>query len=395
MDSKSAFVTTSMGGEAYAQWVRRAIGHARSGSDEIVPLFDSSVEEPVELLREVVEQGFRSPITPKYRSVFVSGNPFVMRALAERYEVAERRILPTTGATSGLSLVYRTFLAPGDRVLVETPGFDLFRDIGHALGAEVDHFHRRPWDFALDEAEIAAKITPRTRLVVLSDLHNPSGMLLQPEVIARVAEMAGARGAHLVVDEVYGDYASKAARPGSAALLSSNIIAISSLTKIFGLSTLRCGWVIADEKLLAPVREVSDQFEFGVSKLSHAVAALVLEQSARFEAYSRSIVANARPIIQRYLDLWRERGLVEGRLPDFGCVFFPRLIGIDDTITFSDWLADRFGVIVAPGEFFGSAGHVRVGYAHAPEILEAGLARLTEGMTEYPRRAAERKRVGA
>jgi aspartate/methionine/tyrosine aminotransferase len=396
MDAKSAFVTTSMGGEAYAQWVRRAIGHARGDGDGIVPLFDSSVEEPVELLREVVERGFRAPITPKYRSVFVSGNPFVVAALSERYGVPEPCILPTTGATSGLSLVYRTFLRPGDRVLVETPGFDLFGDIGRALGVEVDHFHRAPWDFGLDEVEIAEKITPRTRLVVLSDLHNPSGMLLKPDVIARVARIAADRGAHLVVDEVYGDYASKAARPGSAALLSPNIIAVSSLTKIFGLSTLRCGWVIAAEPLLAPIREVSDQFEFGVSKLSHAVAALVLEESERFEAYSRAVVETARPIIRRHLDAWRAAGLVEGRLPDHGCIFFPRLCGVEDSIDFSDWLADRHGVVVAPGEFFGAAGHVRVGYAHAPDVLETGLARLAEGMRDYPGRHGKpaRARLG-
>ena len=383
MDAKSAFVTTSMGGEAYAQWVRRAIRHARPRGGEIIPLFDSSVEEPVELLRQVVERGFAAPITPKYQSVFVSGNPYVVEALSRRYRVAKRRILPTTGATSGLSLIYRAFLKPGDHVLVETPGFDLFGDIGRSLGAEVDHFRRDGEDFAVDEFEVAARITPRTKLVVLSDLHNPSGMLLKPDVIARLARIARDSCAHIFDDEVYGDYATEAARPGSAALLSPNIIAVNSLTKIFGLSTLRCGWVIADEKLLAPVRHVSDQFEFGVSKLSHAVAALVLEESDRFHAYSRSVLTRARPIIEHHLGAWQAAGLVAGRLPDFGCIFFPRLVGIDDTVGFSGWLADRCGVIVAPGEFFGAAGHVRIGYAHAPEVLEEGLSRLTEGLKEY------------
>jgi len=383
VDADPAFVTTSMGGEAYAQWVRRAILHARAEGADILPLFDSSVEEPVELLRDIVEEAFRAPITSKYQSVFVGGNPFVVDAIASRYGVPAERVLPTTGATTGLSLVYRTFLKRGDHVLVETPGFDLFGDIGRSLGVHVDHFRRDGDDFAIDEFELAQKITPRTRLVVLSDLHNPSGMLLRPDVIARIARVAAERGAKLVVDEVYGDYASRKARPGSATHLSPNVIAVNSLTKIYGLSTLRCGWIIASDENLAAIRHVSDQFEFGVSKLAHAVAASVFEQSARFDDYSRSVLAAARPILERHFAQWREDGSVEGLLPDYGCIFFPKLVGIDDTIAFSEWLADTHGVIVAPGEFFGASGHVRIGFAHAPDVLESGLARFHQGLRDY------------
>jgi aspartate/methionine/tyrosine aminotransferase len=212
-------------------------------------------------------------------------------------------------------------------------------------------------------------------------------MLLRPDVIARIARMAAERNVRVVVDEVYGDYASRAARAGSAAHLSPNIIAVSSLTKIFGLSTLRCGWIIAAPENLGPIRQVSDHFEFGVSKLSHAVAALVLEEEQRLQAYSSAVLDLARPIIERHFREWQETGLVSGRLPDFGCIFFPRLSGVADTLDFSGWLADRYGVIVAPGEFFGAAGHVRIGFAHAPDLLEFGLSRFFEGLREYGARA--------
>jgi aspartate/methionine/tyrosine aminotransferase len=389
----SPFVTISMGGEAYAQWVRRAINHARSARTEIIPLFDSSVEEPVELLREIVEEGFSAPITDKYQSVFVNGNGFVLDALSKRYGVPVAQILPTTGATSGLSLIYRAFLAAGDHVLVEKHGFDLFVGIGRSLGAEVDFFSRSGDDFAIDEDELAARLTPRTRLVVVSDLHNPSGMQSSAESLSRIADLVGRSGARLVIDEVYGDYADAAARPASAVHLSPNIIVVNSLTKSYGLSSLRCGWILASRQNLAPIRHVSDQFEFGVSKLSHAVAALVLERRDRFDRYSHDAVAAARPILDRHFAAWRRAGLVAGELPRFGCICFPELIGIVDTLKFSAWLADRFGVIVAPGEFFGDAGHVRIGFAHPPETLETGLTRFCEGLREYQEVAAARARV--
>jgi aspartate/methionine/tyrosine aminotransferase len=383
VDVDPNFVTPSMGGEAYATWVRRALSKVRAEGNALVPMFDSSVEEPVELLRGIVEDAFRAPITQAYQSVFVGGNPYVVDGIARRYGVSRERVMPTTGATTGLSLIYRAYLKPGDHVLVETPGFDIFGDIGHSLGAEVEHFHRAPPDYCVDEFEIARKINARTRLIVLSDLHNPSGMMLPAEMISRIGRMAEKRGVKLVVDEVYGDYAPPPVRIGSAAHLSPNIIAVSSLTKIYGLSTLRCGWVIASEELLAPVRQLSDHLEFGISKLAHAVAALVLERSAMFDAYSAGILASARPVLERHLNRWQAEGLVEGRLPDHGCIFFPRLVGIDDTIAFSEWLADRYGVISAPGEFFGAPGHIRIGFAHDRDVLEFGLSRFREGLREY------------
>jgi aspartate/methionine/tyrosine aminotransferase len=383
MRTEPLAVTTGMGGEAFAQWVRRAIRTAVAARGTATPLFDSSVEEPTELLRRTVMAGFARPITSRYQSVFVNGNPYVVETLAARYGVSEEQILCTTGATSALSLVYRAYLSPGDHVLVETPGFDLFADIARSLGAKVDFFTRRAPRFRIDPEDVARRLRPSTRLVVLTNLHNPSGMLLDDAELTALAQAVAGRGVKLVVDEVYGDYADRAARPGSAVRLSRDFIAISSLTKIYGLSTLRCGWVVAATEVLAPVRRVSDHFEFGVSKLAHAVAALILEDSAEFDRNSREVLRAARPVLERYFAEWVAEGLVEGELPEFGCISFPRLVGIDNTQEFSAWLADRSGVIVAPGEFFGAPGHVRIGHAHPPEVLERGLAQLTEGLRAY------------
>ena len=371
------------GGEAYVQWVRRAVARAMHSHDDAGMLFGSSVEEPVELLRQTVVSGFSSPITSRYTSVFVAGNPYVMEQLAQAYSVSIEHILPTTGATGALSLLYRAYLAPGDHVLVESPGFDLFEDIAHTLRAQVDCFNRRGDRFAVDPDEIECRIQKNTRLIVLTNLHNPSGMLIGEDTLMAVARMAERHDIKVIVDEVYGEYADAGVRPRSAAQLSPNLISVSSLTKIYGLSTLRCGWIVADPKVLRSVRALNDQFEFGVSKLSHAVAALVMENHDAFDEYWRSVMATARPIMQDYFDRWRDVGLVSGLLPEYGCIAFPRLTGIADTQSFSAWLADRHGVIVVPGELFRAAGHVRIGFALPARELDRALAHFAEGLQEY------------
>ncbi|HET7577109.1 MAG TPA: pyridoxal phosphate-dependent aminotransferase [Sphingomicrobium sp.] len=378
---------------SYARWVRRELGRVRSSQKRIVTLFDSSVPEPVDLLRETITAGFSTPITSRYTSAFVDGNPYVIETLARRYGVSRAQVLCTTGATGALSLVYRALMNPSERVLIEQPGFDLFHGLARSYGLEVDYFARRGPRFVIDPEEVAARIRPETRLIIITNLHNPSGMTVDEPVLQALAEIAEFNNLYVVVDEVYGDYADAAVRPRAAAQISPRLISVNSLTKIYGLSTLRCGWIVAAPEVLAPIRALSEEVEFGVSNLAHAVAALVLERSDQFDGYRDEIIDRCRPIIEAYWARWRDDELIEGELPDFGCVSFPKLTGIDDTEEFSIWLADRSGVIVAPGEFFGALGHIRIGHAQLPGDLEQGLEELTAGLKIYRDVTPERRKA--
>jgi aspartate/methionine/tyrosine aminotransferase len=376
---------TSPDGESYAQWVRGALAMARTRDGQAVSLFESSVPEPRELLRNTVLEAVEPTFSPYYVSAFGDGNPFVRDMLAERYAVDRDQVLCTTGATGGLSLIYRTFVRPGDHVLIETPGFDLFGYLAEASGAVIDTFGRHGERFAIDVAEVEARLRPDTRLVVLSDLHNPSGMPVAQDVLRALAALAERRGFLLVVDEVYGDYAAKEQRPGAAAALSPAVISLSSLTKIYGLGVLRCGWVVGAPEVMKQIRRLNGRIEFGISTLSHAIAAHVLSNADVFAENSHRYVARCRPRFQVWFDEMVAEGLMGGALPDDGCICFPSLPGIADSRAFSEWLIERSGVIVAPGEYFGAPGHVRIGFCQEDDKLEAGLRGLEEGLRSYVR----------
>lgn len=370
---------------SYAQWVRGALATARAHQGNAVSLFESSVPEPRELLRNTVLEAVEPNFSRYYVSAFGDGNPFVRDMLAERYAVDREQVLCTTGATGGLSLIYRAFVKPGDHVLIETPGFDLFGYLAEASGAAIDHFQRSGTRFAIDVAEIEARLRPNTRLVVLSDLHNPSGMLVPQTVLRALAELAERRGFLLVVDEVYGDYAATERRPAAAAALSPAVISLSSLTKIYGLGVLRCGWIVGAPQVIETLRRLNGRIEFGISTLSHAVAAHVMSNAAVFAQHSRSYVERCRPRFQAWFETMVAEGLMGGELPDDGCICFPSLPGIADSRAFSEWLIARSGVIVAPGEYFGAPGHVRIGFCQEDDKLDAGLRGLEEGLRAYAR----------
>jgi len=371
-------------GDSYSQWIRRALSSAGSSGGKLFPLFDSSTQEPVDLLTDLVARTFGERPVPAYLSTFANGNPLVVEALAQRYGVTPAQVLTTPGATSALSLLYRTFLKPGDHVLIETPGFDLFGDLAQSFYAKVDTFSRAPGTATIDPAEIEAKLRPETRLVVLSDLHNPTSQPLCRETLAQIAKITEARGIELIVDEVYREFAADPAT--SAVHLGPNVIVVNSLTKVFGLSSLRCGWIIVDPSRLERVRIAHSRVEFGTSKLSHAVAAAVLRDPAPFDAHWRSVLEQTRPVIARHFVRLRDAGLLQGTIPDHGCICFPKLVGVDDSLAFSDWLAATYGVAVAPGEYFSAPGHVRIGFSRDAAALDTALGLFGEGLARWTRR---------
>jgi len=368
---------------SYAAWVRHAIGMARDGGAPAISLFESSIPEPRALLRQAILDTVEPDFASHYVSAFGDGNPVVRERLASRYGVDLPQVLCTAGATSGLSLIYRTFLSPDDHVLVETPGFDIFSALAHVQGARVETFPRRGERFTIDLADVAARLRPETRIVVISDLHNPSGMLLDRGALADLATLAEKRGFLLVVDEVYGDYAGRGQRPLAAHALSPAVISLSGLTKIYGLGVLRCGWIVGAPAVMERLRAVGSRIEFGVSTLSHAVAAQVMARAEQFDAHSRGEVARCRPRFQAWYEQMVADGLMSGALPDHGCICFPALTGIADTHAFSQWLIARSGVIVAPGEFFGAPGHIRIGFCLGDAQLGAGLAALADGLRSF------------
>lgn len=372
---------------SYSQWVRSTLARGRRDGAGLVSLFDSHPAEPVDLVRDVVARAFANPLTDRYTSAFASGNPFVVASLARRYRRDPADVLTTTGATSAIALVYRALLSDGDRLLIETPSFDLFEEIAATAGFGVDRFVRPAPGYGIDPDALAAAIRPETRLVVLSNLHNPSGTALRRADLTAIAAVAERAGVHVLFDEVYLAYA-EGDDIVSAAGLSDRFIVISSLTKMYALATLRCGWIVAPPAVIARVRDIADRSDFSVSNLAHAVAALVLEDSAPFANHCDAIVRAALPVVRRWYDLWHAEGLVEGAAPTHGCISFPRLVGIDDTQAFAASLIADGGIVVAPGDYFGAPGHIRLGHAKPVAVLEPALARLTEALRARRRQDA-------
>jgi aspartate/methionine/tyrosine aminotransferase len=368
---------------SYSDFVRGAL-RIKQARPDVAVLFESTISEPTAKLLEVIHEAFSADVSSRYVSVFADGNRYAIEAVSKRYGLSADQIIATTGTTSALSMAFRALVAPGEHVLVEQPGFDLIGRLASEAGAVVGDLPRRAPHYGVDLAELAARLRPDTRAVVLTNLHNPSGVRLAPETLRGVAAACARNGTVLVVDEVYADFAAAEGAP-PAASLAPNIISAASLTKVFGLFALKFGWLAADPELIARIRQSAPEGDMGVSKLAHAVAAHVLESPAPFEAHWQALLAANRPLVAGPLAALNEAGLLEGEMPPYGCMCFPRVVGVDNTRQLARNLLRDFDVLVAPGEYFGLPGHIRIGFGAEANGIAVGLERLEAGLAKLAR----------
>ena len=366
-------------GESYSNWVREVM---RAVADEpgAAVLFDSTIREPTELLAGVARRAFEGGVTDRFESVFAGGNRFVVEAIAARYGVARESVICTTGATSAMAMAIRAYVSSGDHVIVESPCFDLLPGLAEEAGATVSYLPRRAPDFAVDPAELAQLIRSDTKLVLLTHLHNPSGAKLGEDVLAALGELATKTGVPILIDEVYGDFAGSSR---AAAALSPDIISVGSLAKAQGLFALKCGWAIASPIRVQQMLAANSHGDLDLSKLSHAVAALVLEDMAPFDDHWRRTLDATRPVVERHIKAMVDDGLLAGDVPPAGCMCFPLVVGVDDTRALADWLWREHRIVVAPGEFFGLRGHIRIGFGGGAAQLDQGLERLHRALAQY------------
>jgi aspartate/methionine/tyrosine aminotransferase len=355
----------------YTAWVREVL-RAVATEPRAAVLFDSTIKEPTDLLAGVVREAFKGGVTDRFESTFAGGNRHVAAAVAGRYGVEPEQVICATGATSAMAMAMAAFVAPGDHVIVEAPAFDLLPALAQAAQAKITPLPRRAPDFAIDLEELRALVRPETRLILLTQVHNPSGAILDRATLRAIADIAAQVGARVLIDEVYADFADV----GSAVGVSDVFVSAGSLTKVQGLFALKCGWAVASKANIAAIQAANPQGDLGVSKLAHAIGALVLEDMAPFDAHWRGVLAAARPVLLGHAARMAADGLILGEPPAFGCMYFPKVVGVSDTLELASWLWAAEQIVVAPGDFFGQPGHIRIGFGGEASALDEGLARL-------------------
>ena len=284
----------------------------------------------------------------------------LQEAIAGRYGVSAENVVTVCGGTSFANhLALAALCGRGDEVLLEQPVYDPILSVLNYLGADVRRFVRRATDdFRVETAELARLITPRTKLIVLTNLHNPSSALTDNDTMREIGVMARSVGARVVVDEVYLD-AMYAARQPSTATLGDEFVVTSSLTKAFGLSGLRCGWILAAPDVARDLRRFNDLYGVVAPHITDCLSVVAFSRLDELSARFAPVLATNRKLWHDFLDAHTDT--LQAPRNAFGTTSFPRLLrGEVDKLC--GVLRDKYQTTVVPGRFFEMPEHFRLAF---------------------------------
>jgi aspartate/methionine/tyrosine aminotransferase len=302
----------------------------------------------------------------------VPGEPVLTKAVARYEGVPEEEILLTVGGTEADFLVFLALSGPGDHVLVERPVYWPLEGVPRAFGCRVESVPRRFEEgFRLDPDAVKRRLMRGTKLVVLANPNNPTGVMVPNRDLVEIAEACAEVGALLVVDEIFRELARNPTP--SAYRLHPSIVVTQSLTKCFGLSGLRAGWILARPDLRAQFREAKALTTITNPVIDQHLAAKAVDNRERLLARARGIRDENWRLLSKRLDGQSFFRWVD---PDGGVMVAPKLPeGVDD-VAFAERLLREESTLVSPGSYLGAPGHIRLGFGQPPAKFAEGLARL-------------------
>lgn len=303
----------------------------------------------------------------------------LMERLAAKSGAAEENIVYTLGTSMANYLALSALIGRGDEVLIEQPTYDPLLAILHHLGAKVERFERRPdKGFRIGLGEMERRVGPKTKLVVLCNLHNPSSAFTGDDTLRQIGELAAKVGARVLVDEVYLETLFDTPWP-SAFFLGPNFVTTNSLTKAYGLSGIRCGWVLAPKDVCARMWQLVDITYGSPVHPAERMAIAALDHIDKVRERAKRLLDTNRAIVN---DMLKARPEIDCEPSQYGTTVFPRLKR-GRVAEFVKLLREEFETSVVPGEFFEQPQHFRLGFCGSTETVREGTARVSAALEKY------------
>jgi aspartate/methionine/tyrosine aminotransferase len=304
----------------------------------------------------------------------------LLQAIAQRYRVPQECVVSAVGTSLANYLALAATTEPGDEILVEQPTYELILSTAKYLGLEIKRFPRRAENnFAIDPADVQRNITPRTRVIAVCNLHNPTGAWAPDATLRDVGELAHKVGAYVLVDEVYRETLFESAPASAFYIDPERFIVTNSLTKAYGLSGLRCGWVLAPPDLARRMFRINDLHGATFAHPAELLSVVAFEKLLQIAGQMKSVLETNRRLLRDFL-LGRDD--LDYFWPEYGTVVFPRLRS-GNAEALCDMLRHDFETTVVPGSFFESPDRFRVGVGTPTESVRESLQQLGLGLDRH------------
>jgi hypothetical protein len=331
-------------------------------------------------LRELVEMGFdlEGFLDVPLGYSQSNGTIELRQKVAAHYPGATIDHLEVTNGTSEANyLVALTLLRPGDDVAMEVPNYMQLPGVARSLGANVKPFQLRQdagWEPDWEAFEQA--VTPRTKLLYLSNPNNPTGAVLSEEAMRRIADRCDETGTWLLSDEVYLGAEIEGARTPSFWGLGERVIVTSGLSKAYGIPGIRIGWLVAPTTVTAACWTQHDYLTIGPNKMSDQLARVAVEPQNRERCYARTreILRHNLPIARAWIAGLDDR--LTWREPRAGAIALLKYRGDTPSLALAERVRTNQSTLIVPGSHVGLEGYIRIWLGGREEFLREGLRRI-------------------
>jgi aspartate/methionine/tyrosine aminotransferase len=307
----------------------------------------------------------------------------LIRAIAARYRVRPEQVFTLSGGTSLANWVACAAALEGARkdaeVIVERPTYEPLLRLPEMFGCRVRRLDRRfASGWAIDLDRFATMVTARTKLAIVTNLHNPSGARIDRTTLVEMASLLARVGATLLVDEVYLE-CEFTERTDSCVHAGPNVIATCSLTKAYGLDGLRAGWLLGPPALMRRAALIHDAL--GANGVAPGER-MQVAAFARLPALRARAHALLDPNLAALRDYFASETRLRVHLPSGGNVAFPRLPAAVSSDRLAEHLRDRYSTLVVPGRFFEMPRHVRLSFGIRGDLFARGLRNLSRALDD-------------
>lgn len=352
---------------AYLNWVKHL---EESMPDDALDFSGSAMATPAVELTAILE---RSSLGKEFQSKVKAewGHPELFNQLEDAYGMGRKQTVITAGASLALYTVCRTFLNPSSEAIIEWPTYEPFVTTCNSIGARMVEWRRDPetFDFQLETLDELLQTHTQARLVIVSNIHNPSGAFTRSADIHLLADLVDKHKRLLLVDEVFRDLgpAEDDKLPRPAAFERENVISVSGLSKSYGLSALRCGWIFSASRHAEQIRDCHVAIENIGSRLTQLLAAGFMQDIKGRRDANIQQLQNNRNIA---LAVLQGSQLQPQDYTWLGTVFFPR-VGSKATLLVDELAKQK--IYVTPGKYFGAPDRIRIGIGGYTGAMEASL----------------------
>jgi aspartate aminotransferase len=370
---------------------------ARALKAKGVKVYDFTVGEPDQPTpRHVAEAGKAAIDAGKTKYAPANGIPELREAVVERYRAdfgvsfTPEEVTIGVGGKQALALLYMAILDRGSEVVIPIPAWPTFAEAARVAGGTPVFVPLKVEDgYRVSASAVARKVGPKTRAVMVNSPSNPTGAVIEPGELLKLARLAKQRGFWLLYDDTYAHltFGKNGPQPLQEVkdAAGGHLVVVGTASKSYCMTGWRIGWIIGPKALADAATALNSHSVQGPATFAQVAAALAL----------RGPQDEVRRMLAEYL---RRRDFIHAKVaaipgvvcpvPDGAFYVFPDVSrclsrALPDTLALGAKLLEEKAVAIVPGEGFQAPGTFRLSFATAFDDLQEGASRLEAFFAEH------------